>query len=306
MQNIAESIFFGFQEIIKYHTMKKVLLLGLIVSVIWAVVAYLLWGSLVSISSSVIDLVPFSMIRSNGAWMLASILWFALVLITFSLILMFFGNMILEKVSKEKFSSLSLAIAFGSAFFWGIIGFFSADTIHLKFSQLLNWLPFETVQASMAYLIAFYFIYSAIIVSMLLVTSFYSETLLNEINRKHFPYDDLLEENMLEMDSHRAKDIAIYTLISLVTFPLLFIPLVNFILQMGLWIWLIKDILLKDSAILLINSEETEKLKEYKKGFYFISAITALFNFIPLFNLFGPFFGEITMYYYIKLIQKEL
>jgi len=306
MQDITESILFGFKEILNYHTMKLVLLIGVVVTLIWSFLGYFLWDGLVGISSSVIDLVPFSMIRSNSAWMLASLVWLILVITTFSLVLIFFGNMILEKVSKEKYSSFSLSIAFGSAFFWGIIGFFNAGALHAKLSQLLNWLPFETVESSMAYLLAFYFIYSAIIVTMLLATSFFSESLLTQVNRKHFPYDDLLEEDELETSENRLKDISIYTIISLLSFPLLFIPLLNFILQVALWIWLIKDTFVEDSAALLIKQEKREKLKEYKKGFFIISGVTALFNFLPLFNLFGPFFGEISMFYYMKLLAKKV
>ncbi len=306
MQDIAESILFGFKEILNYHTMKLVLLIGLVVTLVWSLVGYFLWDELVGISSSVIDLVPFSMIRSNSAWMITSLLWFIVVITTFSLILIFFGNMILEKVSKEKYSSFSLSIAFGSAIFWGVIVFFNADTLHVKLSQLLNSLPFETVKFSMAYLLAFYFIYSGIIATMLIASSFFSESLLNQISRKHFPYDDLLEENEFETSTSRVKDLGIYTIVSFFTFPLLFIPLLNFIIQITLWIWLIKDTFVNDAAALLIPKEKGEKLKEYKKGFYFISGVTALFNFLPLFNLFGPFFGEITMFYYMKLIAKKV
>jgi len=306
MQDIAESILFGFKEILNYHTMKLVLLIGVVVTVVWSLIGYFLWDELVSISSSVIDLVPFSMIRSNSAWMIISLLWFIVVMTTFSLILIFFGNMILEKVSKEKYSSFSLSIAFGSAFMWGIVFFFNADTLHAKLSQLLNSLPFETVESAMAYFLAFYFIYSATIVTMLLATSFFSESLLTQVSRKHFPYDDLLEENELETSTNRLKDMGIYTIISLLSFPLLFIPLLNFIIQITLWVWLIKDTFVKDSAVLLISQEKIKGLKEYKKGFFVISGVTALFNFLPLFNLFGPFFGEITMFYYIKLLGKKV
>jgi len=306
MQDITESILFGFKEILNYHTMKLVLLIGVVVTLVWSIVGYFLWDGLVGISSSVIDLVPFSMIRSNSAWMIASLVWFILVITTFSLIMIFFGTMILEKVSKEKYSSISLSIAFGSALFWGAIGFFNAATFHAKLSQLLNWLPFETVESSMAYLLAFYFIYSAIIVTMLLATSFFSESLLTKVSRKHFPYDALLEENELETSTNRLKDIGIYTIISLLSFPLLFIPILNFIIQITLWIWLIKDTFVEDSAALLIPQEKLDGLKEYKKGFFVISGVTALFNFLPLFNLFGPFFGEITMFYYIKLLVKKV
>ena len=105
MQDIVEAIIFGFNEILNYHTMKLVLLIGVIVTLFWSITGYFIWDTLIGISTYFIDLVPFSMIRSNSAWMLVSLIWIILIVVTFSLILMFFGNIILEKVSKEKYSS---------------------------------------------------------------------------------------------------------------------------------------------------------------------------------------------------------
>ncbi len=214
--------------------------------------------------------------------------------------------MILEKVSKEKYSSFSLLVVFVSAAFWSLVWFFKGSYIHTQFLKLLNWLPFETVEASLAYLLGLYFIYTAIIVTMLLVTSFFSQSLLEDIRDKHFPYEPLLEEDEVKVSENRLLDILIYVVISIVSFPLLFIPVVNFVLQMGLWIWLIKDTFVNDSMALVIPKEKRDKLSEYKSGFITISAVTALFNFLPVFNIFGPFFGEIAMFYYLKEIQKEL
>ena len=306
MQDVTESIFFAFKEILNYHTMKLVFFIGVAVTLLWSAMGFFLWDTLIGISSFFIDLVPFSMIRSNSAWMLASLLWLVLVIVTFALILVFFGNMILEKVSKEKYSSFSLGIIFLSATFWAAIGFFNAGILHQKLLQLLNWLPFETVEATMSYLLGFYFIYSGIIVTMLFVTSFFSEHLLVKISKKHFPYETLLEENEFETSKNRVVDITIYIAISLLAFPLLFIPLLNFIVQITLWVWLIKDTFVEDAQVLLIRQEDSKKLTQYKKSFFVISSVTALFNFLPLFNIFGPFFGEIAMFHYIKQLKKEL
>ncbi len=306
MQDVTESIIFGFKEILNYHTMKLVFLIGVTVTLFWSAIGFFLWDTLIGISSSLIDLVPFSMIRSNSAWMLESLLWLFLVIVTFALILVFFGNMILEKVSKEKYSSFSLGIIFLSATFWAVIGFFNAGVLHQKLLQLLNWLPFETVEATMSYLLGFYFIYSGIIITMLFVTSFFSEHLLIKLSKKNFPYEVLLEENEFKTSKKRVVDIAIYAAISILAFPLLFIPVLNFIVQITLWVWLIKDTFVEDAQALLIAQENSEKLTQYKKSFFIISGVTALFNFLPLFNIFGPFFGEITMFYYIKQIKSKL
>jgi len=306
MQNILESIFFGFSEILNYKIMKRALAIGALVTIVWSFIGYMIWGELVSFAAYFIDLVPFSMLRANGAWILSSFLWFSLVLVTFALILAFFGNMILEKVSKEKYSSFSLLVVFASAAFWSIVWFFKDSYIHSQFLKLLNWLPFETVEASLAYLLGLYFIYSTIIVTMLLVTSFFSETLLEDIRDKNFPYEPFLKEDELKASENRLLDILIYTVISIVTFPLLFIPVLNFMIQLSLWIWLIKDTFVNDNAPLLIPKEKRSRLSEYKAGFITISVVTALFNFLPLFNIFGPFFGEISMFYYLREIKKEL
>ena len=306
MQNVIESIIFGFSEILNYKTMKRALAIGAIVSVAWLFIGYFIWHDLVAFAAYFIDLVPFSMLRSNGAWILSSFLWFALVLVTFALILAFFGNMILEKVSKEKYSSFSLLVVFASALFWSAVWFFEGSYIHVQFVKLLNWLPFETVQSSLSYLLGLYFIYSGIIITMLLVTSFFSQSLLEGIRDKHFPYDPLLEEDEVKVSKHRLKDILIYIIVSVVIFPLLFIPILNFIIQITLWVWLIKDTFVNDSAVLVIKKEKRVKLANYKSGFIVISIVTSLFNFLPIFNIFGPFFGEITMFYYLKTIKQEL
>ncbi|MEN4046114.1 MULTISPECIES: EI24 domain-containing protein [Sulfurimonas] len=306
MQNIIEAILFGFSEILNYKIMKRALAIGAAVTIVWSIIGYFMWGGLISVAAGFIDLVPFSMLRSNGAWIFSSFLWFSLVLVTFALILAFFGNMILERVSKEKYSSFSLLVVFLSAVFWAVIWFFKGAYLHEQFLRLFNWLPFETVQESLAYLLGIYFIYSGIIVSMLLITSFFSEALLEDINEEHFPYEPLLQEDEVKASENRLLDIAIYTVVSIVAFPLLFIPVLNFVLQLGLWIWLIKDTFVNDSALLVIPKEKRAKLSGYKSGFFVISAVTALFNFLPIFNIFGPFFGETAMFYYLKEIQKEL
>ena len=306
MQNVLEAILFGFKEILNYHTMKFALLIGSLVSAFWILIGFFVWDNLVSLSSYFINILPFSMLRSDGAWLLSSFLWFSLVLITFALLMTFFGSMVLEKISKNKYSVFSLSVVFVSAIFWGVMWFFYSNIIHEQFLHLLNLLPFQTIDASVAYLLSLYFIYGAIIVTMLIATSFFSEKILYQVKEQNFPYDKLLEENELELSENRLKDISLYSIVSLLVFPLLFVPIINFLIQIILWVWLIKDTLVHDTVALLLQKDQQKKVAEYKVGLYTISAFTALFNFLPIFNIFGPFFGEITMFYYIKELRKEL
>ncbi len=303
--HFIDSIVFAFKEILNFKTMKFALISGILVTAFWILVAYMFWGNIISFTAVFLDLVPFSMIRSNGAWMLSSFLWFNLVLITSTLIFAFFGNIILNSVSKAKYSSFSIIIAILSALFWAVVWFFKGASIYAQFLQLMTWLPFETIEKGMSNLIGAYFVYSLIIVSIVFVVSAFSQPFLKSINEKYYPYDKIIEDNEIKSIKYTIKDTAIFILASIILFPLFFIPVVNFIIQVSLWVWLMKDTYVYDSASLLIKDEDVDKLKEHKKAFFGLAIISSLFNFIPVFNVFGPVFGELSMFYYLKNINLK-
>ncbi|RRS31773.1 MAG: hypothetical protein P794_03185 [Epsilonproteobacteria bacterium (ex Lamellibrachia satsuma)] len=304
MKDTMKAIVFGFKEILTWNTMKYALVSGILVTAVWIGIGYLLWGHMIALSSKILELVPFSMVRSNGAWMLSTFLWLQLVLLTFALIFAFFGNFILRHVSKEKYTSFSILVALGSAVFWGIIWFFKGDYMYHQFLQLLTWLPFETVEKGIAFLIGFYFIYNAIVVSMVFVTSLFSEPLIASIEKRHFKEDEVVRDHVFSSVSYTVKDSFIFIVVSVIAFPLLFVPIINFGVQITLWMWLIKDTVSYDAAALVYEKVKKEEVKEHRGAIWTISFMTALFNFIPVFNIFGPFFGEIAMFHYLKSIQK--
>ncbi|WP_457746648.1 EI24 domain-containing protein [Sulfurimonas sp.] len=300
MQDFLDAIIFGFKEILKTSTMKFAMINGVVVSVVWIAIGFIFWDSIVSFSGSVLSLLPFSMLRSNGAWMLSTFLWLQVVLVTFALIFAFFGNIIVQKVSREKYASFTLLIGLLSALFWGIVWFYESSYIYAQFLKLLTWLPFETIEKGLAYLIGFYLIYTAIIISLIFVASASSSAFLVEIKEKHFPYDRMYEDHEYKTIKKTLRDTGIFTVISIVSFPLLFVPVLNFVLLVGLWIWLMKDTFSSDTAAFVFGDVDKEKLQEYKVGLWSISFIGSLFNFIPVFNVFGPYFTELSMFYYLK------
>ena len=300
MKNILHAIIFGFKEILTWNTLKYALISGTIISALWIGVGVLFWENIIALSSHILSWIPFSMVRSNGAWMLSTFLWLQLILLTFALVFAFAGNLILRVVSKERYSSISLWVALGSSFFWSAVWFLKGDYIYAQFLKLLTWLPFETIEKGIAFLIGFYLIYNAIIVSMIFVTSLLSEPLLMAVEKKHFNESKVNQEHIFSSIGYTLKDSFIFLALSLVAFPLLFIPVVNIFTQIALWVWLTKDTMGYD-ALTLTSSEVTkEKLKEHRIALWFISFVTVLFNFVPILNLFGPLFGEISMFHYLK------
>jgi len=304
MKNIIHAILFGFKEILVWDSMKYALISGILVSGLWIGIGAILWDYLIAFSSYVLELVPFSMVRSNGAWMLSTLLWLQLVLLTFAFLFVFLGNVILRMVSKEKYNSFVLYFGIASALFWGVIWFFEGDYIYHQFLKLLLWLPFETVEKGIAALIGFYLIYNAIVVTLLFVTSLFSKTLLTSIEERHFKEDEVVRDHTFSSIEYTIKDSIIFIGISLLALPLLFIPVINILVLIAFWMWLVKDTISYDAASLSYTKVEKEAIKKHKVAVWFISFVTVLFNFLPIVNIFGAFFGEIAMYHYFKSIQK--
>lgn len=300
MKDISKAILFGFKEILHWHTMKYILLSGLVATLVWLGIGVLIWDGLVAMSAKIIEMVPFSMVRSNGAWMLSAFLWFQLVLVTFALVFAFGGNLILRKLSKEHYSVVSILTLLGSALFWGIVWFFKGDYIYEQFLKLMTWLPFETIEKGVAFLIGFYIIYNAIIVTMLFFASMFSEPIIENIEITEFADDSIETRNVIKSVRYTIKDTLIFIAVSIIAFPLLFIPVLNIFVQIALWMWLTKDTISYDAYALTHQEVDKTAIKKHDPAIWVITVVAVLFNFVPVLNIFGPYFGTIALYDYFK------
>jgi len=135
---------------------------------------------------------------------------------------------------------------------------------------------------------------------MLFITSLFSEPLITDIEKREFKNSDIVRDNLFKSIGYTIKDTLIFIVASIIAFPLLFVPIVNIIVQIILWSWLIKDTIGFDALSLTREKIDKNELKQHKSGVWFISFVAALFNFVPILNLFSPYFGEIAMFHYFK------
>ncbi len=305
MKRTMHAITAAFGELLRWDILKIALLSGLIVTAFWLLVGGMFQESLIALGSAVLEYIPFSMVRSNGAWMLSAFLWFQFVLLTFALIYAFFGNVMLRTTSKERYSSYSILILIGSALLWGLVWFFKGEMIYQEFLKLLTWLPFETVEKGLAALVGLYVIYNAMIITLLFLTSLMSQPLLASMARRHFPEEKVVRSHWLSSIGVTLKDTVIYLGLSLIAFPLLFIPVLNLIVQTALWGWLVKDTMSHDALALTYDRPNAAQLKEHRTAIYVISLVSVLFYFVPFLHIFGPFFGELAMFHYFQSLKKE-
>jgi len=300
MQDFMDAVLFGFKGIFQAKTIKFAMLSALIISASWLVLGFIFWDAITEFTSYILSLIPFAMLRSNGAFMLSAFLWLQAVLITFALFFAFFGNTLVEKVNKEAYAAITVKIGLASALFWAIVWFFIHSYLYAQLLKLLTWLPFETVEKGLAYLIGFYIIYTGIIVSMIFATSMFSSSYLIEIREKFFPYDKMYDEYEYNGIVKTFKDVGLFLLLSIIAFPLLFVPVLNFFILVGLWTWIMKDTISYDTAAFVFGKVEKEQLQEHREAIWGLNMIGSLFNFIPVFNVFGPYFTELALFYYFK------
>lgn len=303
MFDFFESIIFGFNAILKWEIAKIALISSLLTSVILVIFGVIFWNPLVSIVSFMLELVPFSLVRSNGAEIVSIFVWMQVVLITFALIVVLSGVFLYKKMSQREYSYFYIISLICSILFWALIWFFKGNYLHVELLKLLNWLPFETIDKSMSYMIACLIIYNLIIVFSLFVASILSQKVLFEINREYFD-NDVVYSKELNIFRYTIKDTAIFFLLSIVLFPLFFIPILNWIVQIGLWTYLVRNTFRYDVSAVLFGDINEERLKKTNIAIWSISFISAIFNFIPFINIFGSFFGEISMFHYLKNFKE--
>ncbi len=297
---LAESIAFAFKESFKWSNIKFALINGFLVTILWVFIGYFVWDYLMGISSFFVEIFPFSMIRANGAWILSSIIFFQLILITFAIIMVFFGEFYLKK-NKEKYTLYTIATFIGSAIFWAIVWFFKGSYLYNEILKILMWFPFQTIEKGLAFFISFYLIYNAIIVTLLVTTSIFSE----KIILNSFDASEVNTKNQFASILYTLRDGVIFFVASLALFVVLFIPVVNILVQILLWVWLIRDTVTVDALYLNYGELRKDIKRAHRKASFVISFMASLFNFLPIIYFFSPLFAEIAMFKYFKSVKEN-
>ena len=202
-----------------------------------------------------------------------------------------------DMLSKEvvlfvlKIGSISLAVTlFLTWNMWGVLTNF--------ISSYLSWIPWEWLQTSGASVATFLVAYMLFIIIVALLTSLYSEKLLIALARKRYPNvqvagsADITTSIFLTL-----KASVVFLLLFMIMIPLLFIPLFGQVVILYLWSILLKEPTIYDVGALFIDDKT--QLKEKRKSARLLAMIAALFNYIPLLNIFAPVFAQILFLHYI-------
>ena len=305
MFNLIEAVSDAMYDLLKWKRNVKIVMTGVAITLLWALLGWLLWPFLYGLSSGVIGLLPFAMLRSDGAYIFISMIWAVGTMVTFALTMMFFGEIFARKVSGEKYTRFLPLLITGISLFWGVVVYLMFDKLYLIFVKILTSLPFEFTEDSIAGIIVLYLLYSGSVVSIVAVTSLRSEFILEPIRKEKYPSESLLGSAAGTFGA-TLRDIAIYSVVLIIVFPLLFIPVLNIVTQLALYIWLYKDIFKRDVCELYcIESERGEKKREHMWAPWVVATVASLMSFIPFINFFAPAFGEIAAFHYIMKVKES-
>ncbi len=170
-------------------------------------------------------------------------------------------------------------------------------------SSYLSWIPWEWLQTSGASVATFSFAYMLFIIIVSLLTSLYSEKLLIALAKKRYPDIPVVgSANISTSILLTLKASIIFLLLFMITLPLLFIPMFGQVLVLYLWSILLKEPTIYDVGALFISDKKI--LKEKKKKTRVLAMIAALFNYIPLVNIFAPVFAQILFLHHILGKEK--
>ena len=162
----------------------------------------------------------------------------------------------------------------------------------------LSWIPWEWLQTSGAAVATIAIAYMLFIMVLSIITSLMAEPMLITLAKKHYPdrpvigSADVMTSLLLSLKSG-----AIFLLLFLFTFPIMFIPLVGAVYMLWLWSILLKKPTINDVSSLFIKDKK--ELKEKTKKSTMLAMIAAGFNYIPVVNIFAPVFAQILFLHHI-------
>jgi hypothetical protein len=292
------------RDLVRGPILGQVLATGIPMILIWIGIGWVVWDELLVWTTKLISWVPFSIVKADGAMLVLFLLWGVAVLATFAFVTAIFAPLIFRKMRRGYYYySFSALLLLAAGWAW----YFMANWHTLKVAiadKLLVWLPFQTVAEGSAWLLNFYILYSFYILSIYLLLSFYRKDFLETVREIEYPDSSLNEKRLKTLHSFIAlRDGLMFLVMTVVLFPLLLIPIVNVLIQLFLWAWLYRDSNFRGTCKLYCDQATYERLRHHSFIIWSIAFFASLLNFIPIINLFTPFFAQLVAFHWIMQEQ---
>ncbi len=287
------------------ETIKLALVTGIPLMLIWFVIGWITWEPVIGVTSAIITWIPFSIVKANGAFIIVFFIWFAAILLSYALIIGLFSGFILGNKKESQFEAINFSIILLLTLFWSYILITFWPLLNHEIQRFLTLLPFDTVDKGLSWLLALYIYYNLFLITEYFVVFLYREPyLLGLIERNYPELETITEIKNSKIYGTLYKDIAIFLILMVVTIPVLFIPIANFLTILFIWAWLYKESAFLGVCSYMCSNADLERLDEHR-GFRIMVSLTAsMFNFIPIVSVFTPFF-LMSIYFHWIVAEKE-
>lgn len=220
----------------------------------------------------------------------------------------------MQKIISKSFTdilsplvlSFVLKVGLGSILLWVVILSIFWDLYSSVIGIFIQKIPlvgsWEWVQSGGSFIISLIIGYMLVIITISAFTSLFSEPILKKLAKKHYPSVNVVgTPSITKSLILTLKASVVFLLVFLLSFPLLFIPVLGQIWMLWLWAILIKEPTTYDVGSLFIADKDTLKAKSKTSGI--TAMLASLFNYIPLLNIFAPVFAQILFLH--QILGKE-
>ncbi len=204
----------------------------------------------------------------------------------------------LQDILSPAVLKFILKIGLGSIAIWVAILWYFWNSFEGFVTSYLTWLPWEWMQNTVAFIAAPLVGYTLIIVTIAILTSLYSEGLLIELAKKHYPDKEAIASpSMGGSIGATLSSTLLFAVLFIILSPTFFIPVIGQGIMLYIWSILLKAPTVHDVGGLFITDKQV--LKEKQKKSNMIAMTASLFNYIPFLNIFAPIFAQIMFLHHI-------
>lgn len=178
----------------------------------------------------------------------------------------------------------------GAALVWGLVFYVFSTQIDNALSSLLGYIPFldnAWVRGTVELVGGVFIYYELLIITAIMIVGIIADWVVDRVNSKSYQLDKRGFGSLAGSMLISLKSNLLFMLLFVLFLPLIFIPLINIIVHLYLWMVLIRTPLFYDSIAMYATQAEYMKLKKSNRFSTWIIALSAASLFlIPLVGVF--------------------
>ncbi len=184
---------------------------------------------------------------------------------------------------KIIFYSL-IPMAISALILWGIFSAFEGtiETYVLKFANYIPFVPDRWIENIAESFIGIFIFYQFWVILALIIVGVISDQVVDFVNQRYYHLEKNGFGTMIGSIVIALKSTVIYMILFIITLPLLFIPILNFIVQILLWMVMLKAPMYYDACAFYTQKKEFKTIQtKYKTELRLVTFISSLLFLIP-------------------------